>query len=59
MAIIQTNIFICEKCERMASISSDVSAYSDPIVTLPDDWELGTDDEGKLYCPSCRQGQGA
>lgn len=54
--IVQTNTWICEVCDRVASTTEIVSPYSDPVVTPPsgEEWcYVIVDDCERLACPSC------
>lgn len=50
--ILQTNVFVCEGCGRIVSISEEVEIYTDPVVNPPKDWSL--DDFDKLICDECK-----
>ena len=56
MAIYQTNVFVCEKCDRIQSKTTKVSLYDSWLVNPPEDedWDY-TLINGKevLICPDC------
>jgi len=52
MNIIQTNTFICEKCDKIISISEETSPYSDPVVIPPDGWGY-LKDQNTFACKEC------
>lgn len=54
--IVQINVFVCEQCGVAASISEEVSTFSDPVVVPPEGWTEGGDESHggyKLRCPKC------
>lgn len=56
MPIYQTNLWVCEACGHKVSTCADVSAYDDPVVTMPsaDRWGFVTKDGKELFaCPEC------
>ena len=58
MPIYQTNIWICEVCKIVKSITEEVSPTSDPVVLLSDEqWGyICTHDKGEvLACPTCQK----
>jgi hypothetical protein len=55
--IIQTNTFICEKCHKTTSYTSEVDFYSDPVVGIPVggeeyDYKM-VDGKELLLCSDC------
>jgi len=60
MTIYQTNVWICDGCGRIETTTERVSAYSDPVVALPDqEWEwVKTLDMRyeEFVCPKCQEG---
>ncbi len=52
MAIYQTNIFICEVCGNVESITAEETLFNDPVINPPNkNWNYNH--EGKLACPDC------
>ena len=53
--IIQTNIFICEVCDKVESITeTGLCLYSDPPVDNPGwNWILSSDNHNLLACEEC------
>ena len=56
MPIYQTNLWVCELCNKVVSTSKEVGAYDDPVVTYPhgDPWDyVRVAKEERLACPDC------
>lgn len=55
MPIFQTNLWVCEVCNKVESTSVATDPFSDPVVVPPrNGWEY-VEREGKelLACPEC------
>ena len=46
--IIQSNVFVCEKCDEIVAITQSVSPFDDPVVVPPAGWGYAKD--GNTYC---------
>jgi hypothetical protein len=56
MPVYQTNIWICEICGKIISVTEETTPYSDPVVVPPTDidWNyVGEFPNEKLSCPDC------
>lgn len=55
--IIQTNVWFCERCNKIHSETEEVRVYEDPIVCLPKGWEYyytaSRRGDGFLFCDDC------
>lgn len=56
MAIFQTNIFICDECGAIESVTIKTDIWSDPTVEPPKGWkyrESLTGYSNPFECPEC------
>jgi len=61
MPIYQTNIYVCDLCGKVQSITEDAYAYTDPVVFYPPGWGntikdgVEIDVACQLCCGSCSE----
>jgi ribosomal protein L37AE/L43A len=58
MPIFQTNVWVCEICNKCESTSEEVGPYSDPVVIPPNgiEWEyIKRNGKELLACPKCQE----
>lgn len=53
MPIYQTNVFVCEVCGLIESVTESYDMHYDPVITPPSDGWNYTEKEDKLACPNC------
>jgi acetone carboxylase gamma subunit len=54
MTVYQTNVFICEVCGHIESVTCETSMYDDPIVLPKNKWGIiEHDGEEKFVCVEC------
>lgn len=56
MPVYQTNLWVCEGCNKTVAMCEEVYPYDDPVVADPPggEWEyIGERGHEKLVCPEC------
>lgn len=53
MPVYQTNIFICDVCGKVESITKLQSTYYDPVIVPPDRWGYTKND--RFACSNCME----
>jgi hypothetical protein len=52
MIVIQTNTFICQRCNKIVSISETADIWCDPTISPPEGWGY-LEDESDFVCDKC------